>query len=135
MFEQFQAYIDAIQQALVFGMSLTLVVTTIVQAIKRRVVLPGETPRYLAVGLGTVVGSLFLLYGGAFDPPTAWSGFILPITAAFVWSFVSPEFYELLKTSASRGTAKAIYEVEEAATLAMGEPPAEPTTYDHSTQG
>jgi hypothetical protein len=121
--ELMQAMFEALSKGLVFGVPLTIAITTIVEAIKRRITLSGEWPRYIAVGLGTAFGGLWLLYGGEFGVPTVWWNFAIAFAVAFAWSFTSSEFYELLKNSSSRGVVKGVKEIEEKATLSLGEPP------------
>ena len=134
LFNTFQVMFDALGKALPFGVPLTIAVTTIVEAIKRNIKLPGELPRYIALGLGTLFGGMWLLYGGEFTPPTFWWDFVKAFVVAFVWAFGSPFFYELLKSSAARGAAKTHLEVEEAAVLSLGNMPTDELEYDHSKQ-
>jgi hypothetical protein len=101
--------LEALKSALVFGASLILIVTTLVQTLKNLLGLEGTAVKWLALGLGTLVGSLYLIF--LFVPlPTVLADYLIRVFAAFVWSFTTPEFYQLLKQSAQRGAEQAIIE-------------------------
>ena len=122
LFVTFTVMFKALGDSLPFGVPLTLAVTTFVEALKRNINLSGEWPRYIALIVGTLFGGLWLLYGGVFEPPTFWFDFVKSFVVAFVWSFSSPFFYELLKSSSARGAVKGIESVEAEATLSLGYP-------------
>ena len=122
LFVTFQVMFQALGDALPFGVPLAIAVTTIVETLKRNYKLPGELPRYIALTLGTLFGGMWLLYGGVFEPPTMWFDFIKSFIVAFVWSFSSPFFYELLKNSSARGAYTAHNKVEAEARLSLGYP-------------
>lgn len=108
------------QNITLFATSLTLLVTIIIQTIKRKIDLDGEIPKYIAITLGTVLGSYTFLFGSIFPYSTTWYSIILRIALSFVISFLSSEFYELLKYSSKKGTIAGIDQINEEATLSLG---------------
>jgi hypothetical protein len=120
MLEQVQEYARVLESIILLGTPLTIIVAVIIQAIKRRVELPGEVPKFIAVGVGTLIGSIILLFGDIFNSPETWYAIAVRVLAAGGWSFISSEFYELLKGSSERGTVAGINKIEEQATLSLG---------------
>lgn len=108
-------FVQALRDAMVFGVSLTAFITLLVQALKNRFGLEGEVVRFIALGLGALGGSLYLIFG--FQPaPVMWYDYLWRILAAVVYSFSSPELYGLLKQT----SIKAVEEIEEKATMDLG---------------
>ena len=101
---------EALQSAVVFGVSLTVAVTTFVNLVKQWFGLEGSPVRLLALGLGTLLGSLYLIF--IFVPaPAEVLDYVFRVVAALAWSFLSPGFYELLKQTSHSGAEKVAEEV------------------------
>jgi hypothetical protein len=120
MLETLQGIASTLIKVILFSTSITILVTIIIQAIKRRVELKGELPKYIAITIGTILGIFVFLFGDIFYLPETWYAVMFRILLAFGISLASSEFYELLKGSSKKGTIAGIDEINEAAVLSLG---------------
>ena len=109
-----------LENVILFTTSITIMITIIIQAIKRRIDLEGELPKYIAIIIGTILSSYVFLFGNIFYYSAVWYTIAFRIMLAFLISFFSSEFYELLKVSSKKGTIAGIDEINEAAILSLG---------------
>ena len=118
-------WIEALAIANVFGVGFSVIIVTIVNLVKGKINLPDESPRWIATGLGVVLGSLYLLYASPWGAAETLPDYVTRIAAAIIWAFtIGPrETYEAVKRTVSSGFTEAVHKVEEAATLSLGEPP------------
>lgn len=120
MLETLRDIAITLENVILFSTSITIFITIVIQAIKRRKELEGELPKYIAITMGTIVGSIVFLLGDIFHYSMVWYTVILRILLAFGLSLASSEFYELLKGSSKKGTIAGIDEINEAAILSLG---------------
>ena len=111
--EQIQEFIKALETALIFGISLSGLIVLIVQRIKDKWIPEGGAiVVYIAVGLGTVLGSTILFFLFPLQiAPFDYLGVIARIIAAFLWAWTAPFGYDLLKATSASGSKSNVKEL------------------------
>jgi hypothetical protein len=112
-------FMNALNNATIFGVALAAFVTIVTQQIKNRwFPQGGDTVKWIAIGIGTVLGGAYLF--GVFPistQPFDFAGAGLRVATAFVWAFMAPFGYDLLKQTAAKGMKEQVHEIESKATL------------------
>jgi len=121
MLENLQGIAVTLVKVILLSASITILVTIIIQSIKRRIDLPGELPKYIAITIGSLLGSFIFLFGDIFFLPMTWYAIAARVALAITLSLASSEFYELLKGSSKKGTIAGINEINEEAVLSLGD--------------
>ena len=107
-------FIEALRNAVLFGVSLTAIVVTVIQAAKDKFPgFQGPVVKWVAIGFATLIGSLYLIYNPEFGLPAVPFDYGARIAAALIWAFLTPEFYDLLKGTSAKGVGDHIQDAEE----------------------
>lgn len=126
---EYQELMDALEQAFVIGGVLAGFLTIIVQGLKNWLKWEGEKVKWLALGSGTILGSLYLIFVFPIQPQGPFD-YILRIAVSVIFSMTSPALYTLLKQTSGKAvleedihasfrsaTKEAIQQIEEEAVL------------------
>lgn len=105
-------WIEILKSAMIFGVPLVALASVVIQFIKRRTGLEGDNAKLLALGVGWLFGTAYLLL---FFPPLSWQDAAVKIFAALVFAFITPEFYAYVKEVSAKGMEKHIEDAEQKA--------------------
>lgn len=98
-------WLEILNGALIFGMPIAALASSIVQLIKQYIFrVEGTQAFLLALAIGAILadGFLFINY-----PPASFGDAIIMAIAGLVFAFITPGFYQVLKATAKSGAQAA----------------------------
>lgn len=119
--EPFVPYAQILTGLTFLGWTLTGLIVFLIERLKQWVALVASYPKEFAIGLGTVFGSLILIFLAPvldlLEPSVAFMDYLYRVLGAFFWAWTAPWSFELLTATAKKGAKHYIQDVEENAQL------------------
>lgn len=105
-------WLDILKSAMIFGIPLVALASTVVQFIKRKANIQGDGAYILSLGIGALFGFGYL---ALFFPIQSVQDGLLKGLASIVFAFLTPELYGYAKSLSAKGMESHIEEAEKKA--------------------